>query len=69
MAFSAKLIAIISTTLHCLVFAAPLMQNSRSNTYNYRIVGRGLALQTYHPPSTFEVKLVIQSSLPNVDQI
>lgn len=55
MAFSLKLTAIVVlSAIYCQVSGAPSSKGFRINTHHSRVVGRGLQLHTYHPPSTFE---------------
>ncbi|KXN84348.1 Extracellular metalloproteinase NpI [Leucoagaricus sp. SymC.cos] len=55
MTLSSRLTAIVVlSALYCGVSAAPAPLGFRPSTHQTRIVGRGLQLHTYHPPSTFE---------------
>ncbi|KAF9446061.1 hypothetical protein P691DRAFT_794998 [Macrolepiota fuliginosa MF-IS2] len=55
MAPSSRLLAIVLlSALYPHVLTAPAPTVFRAGTHQARIVGRGLELHTYHPPSTFE---------------
>lgn len=57
MAFSARLVAILLLVgFYPEAFAAP-SQGFRPNTHNVHVIGRGVELNTFHPASTFEVRV------------